>query len=239
MAVTCPESTRDRRAVAVGRLARTRTRCRDVLYGLSSRRAAGSSNIEIRATHEPLTWNLVSVDVRFGRCDEGGSFAVIDRPDGVRLRLWSYDRKFAVPHDIAHFVAERVFGLDGGVWGSIAAGAVLESMEVLSGRLRHDRRARSEAVLRRNRDQIGLAEVLADVVHRGLDQDERMIGRNLREAWGVFRADPCPFPASQAVEAVAELRGIGEKWLKLPPDALLPLRWRIDGARAGSRGYTS
>lgn len=173
-----------------------------------------------------------AMEVQFGRVVDGGSFALIDRPDGVRLRLWSYDRKFAVPHDIAHFVAERAFGLDGGIWGSIAEGAVFESMEVVSGRLRHDRRKRSDAVLRKNKDQIGIAEVLAGVVHQGLEHDEHRIGRELTEAWGVFRADPCPFPRSQAVEAVAELRTIGEQWIKLPADVMMTLTWLFEGKRA-------
>lgn len=165
------------------------------------------------------------MDVRFSKRPGGGSVALIDRPDGVRLRLSSYDRKYVVPHDLAHFVAERAFRIHGGLWGSIAAGALLDSMELVSGRLRHDRKARSETVLRANAKEFGMAEVLAGVVHLGVDQDDRTIGRALRDAWGAFRAEPCPVPAERAVAAVAELRTLGARFAALGPAATLPLTW--------------
>lgn len=168
---------------------------------------------------------MQDMDVRFGKRPGGGSVALIDRPDGVQLRLRSYDRKHAVPHDLAHFVAERAFRLHGGLWGSIAAGAMLDSLDVVSGRLRHDRRARSEQVLRANAAEFGMAEVLAGVVHLGVDQDDRTVARELAAAWGVFHAGPCPVPASRAVDAVAELRALGRQFVALHPDATLPLTW--------------
>lgn len=63
------------------------------------------------------------MNIEFAKRRGGGSIALIDRPDGVRLRLSSYDRKSAVPHDVAHRVAERAFRLGGDLWGSIAVGA--------------------------------------------------------------------------------------------------------------------
>lgn len=113
------------------------------------------------------------MDVRFSRSPHGGSVALIDRSDGLTLRMWSYDRKHSVPHDLAHFVAERAFVLPQGVWGSIAAGAVFRSMEVVSGRCRHDSHARSAAVIAENAGHIGLAEIVAGVVHRGLTSTEQ------------------------------------------------------------------
>lgn len=42
---------------------------------------------------------------------------------------------------------------------------------------------------------------------------------------GVFRAGPCPVPASRAVDAVAELRVLGRQFVALHADATLPLTW--------------
>lgn len=70
-----------------------------------------------------------------------------------------------------------------------------------------------------------MAEVLSGVVHLGLDQDDRAIGRALRDAWGAFRSEPCPVPAERAVAAVAELRALGTRFAALPPDGTLPLTW--------------
>jgi hypothetical protein len=168
---------------------------------------------------------LPGVEVQFSKRPGGGSVALIERPDGVRLRLNSYDRKYAIPHDLAHFVAERAFRIHGGLWGSIAAGAMLDSLEVVSGRLRHDRRARSEKVLRTNAKEFAMAEVLSGVVHLGVDQDDRTIGRALRDAWGAFRSEPCPVPPERAVAAVAELRALGVRFAALAADGTLPLTW--------------
>lgn len=165
------------------------------------------------------------MEVRFSKRPGGGSVALIERPDGVTLRLNSYDRKHAVPHDLAHFVAERAFRIHGGLWGSIAAGAMLGSMEVVSGRLRHDRKARSEKMLRTNAEEFGMAEVLSGVVHLGVDQDDRTIGRALRDAWGAFRSEPCPVPPERAVAAVAELRSLGDRFAALDAGGTLPLTW--------------
>ncbi len=167
------------------------------------------------------------MDVQFSKRPDGGSSALIDRPDGVQLRLSSYDRKYAEPHDLAHFVAERAFRIHGGLWGSIAAGAMLDSLEVVSGRLRHDRKARSEKVLRANAKEFGMAEVLAGVVHLGVDQDDRTIGRVLHDTWGAFRSEPCPIPAERAVAAVAELRALGTRFATMAPDGTLPLTWPV------------
>lgn len=59
-------------------------------------------------------------------------------------------------------------------------------------------------------------------MHLGVDQDDRTIGRALRDAWGVNRCEPCPVPPERAVAAVAELRSLGAR---LAADGTLPLTW--------------
>src|SRR5258707_909697 len=72
--------------------------------------------------------------VEFARRAGGGSLATIERPDGIRLLLTSYDRTNSVPHDLAHFVTERDLGLQRGLWGSIASGALFDSLQILAGK---------------------------------------------------------------------------------------------------------
>ncbi len=139
----------------------------------------------------------------------------------------SYDRKHSVPHDLAHFVAERAFVLPQGVWGSIAAGAVFRSMEVVSGRSRHDSRARSAAVIAENACHIGLAEIVAGVVHRGLDLTRAGAELELRCGWGAVREGPCPLPMPVLHEAMAELRQLAQRWQLLPDDGQLRMQWVI------------
>jgi hypothetical protein len=144
--------------------------------------------------------------VTFTRAASGSTLAVIRRGDGVVLELPGYDRRHRTPHDLAHAVTERELGLAGGLFGSIAGGAVFANMRVVGGRPRHDAAARSRRLLRANRATLGTAEVLAGVVH---DAAEHGTGdaapAAARRAWAAFNADPFPWAAEQVTGAVWRL----------------------------------
>ncbi|GAA4552887.1 hypothetical protein [Pseudonocardia xishanensis] len=168
--------------------------------------------------------------VEFARRRGGGSVATITRSDGVRLRLSSYDRKHAVPHDLAHFVTEQQLGMADGLFGSIAEGAVFDSLEVLAGRRAA---VRSDAVRRRNAAGLALAEMLVGAVHLGLDGPDRAVVTSLARAWGSVRQGPCPYPEPARLAAIRELRRAGERFAALGPEEVLPLHW--SGQPAGGR----
>jgi hypothetical protein len=71
--------------------------------------------------------------VTIARTATGSTRATIRRDDGVVLELPGYDRKFRVPHDLAHAVTERALGMSRGVFGSIAGGGVFDNMRVVAG----------------------------------------------------------------------------------------------------------
>ena len=189
----------------------------------------------------------------FAKRPGGGSVATITRPDGVRLRLTSYDRKYVVPHDLAHFATEQQLRMADGLWGSIAAGAVFDSVEVLSGTRAG---VRSDAVRQRNAAGLALAEVLVGVVHGavngavnravngGVDGTvpaaDRAVVAQLASAWGSVRQGPCPYPEAHRLAAVRELRSLGERFAALGPDEVLALRWpggpEARGGRSGTGG---
>ncbi|HZB49589.1 MAG TPA: hypothetical protein VE547_10890 [Mycobacteriales bacterium] len=169
--------------------------------------------------------------VTFTRQVGGGSTAEFVRPDGVTVRMRSYDRKHAIPHDLAHLVAERAFRVQRGVWGSLAAGALFGSVEVVAGRRRHDDRIRSAALLKANKAEIDIAELLAYVVQQGVDQDRPTAARALAAAWGSRRTGPPPWPADVLPRAVDELRALGEQWARLPVDGTLAVDWPLPARR--------
>lgn len=162
--------------------------------------------------------------VVFERDETRRYWSQVHRDDGVVLLLPGYDRKWRVPHDLAHFATERELGLTGGVFGSIAAGAVFANMTVLSGRPRHDAKRRSARVFRENGRAIGTAEVLAGAVHEAV---ERQVLRGLtaraREAWGVLHEEPFPYLPAQLRTAAEVLAELAQRWAG---HRLLEVDWR-------------
>lgn len=163
--------------------------------------------------------------IEFAKRNGGGSLATIDRPDGVRLLLTSYDRANTVPHDLAHFVTERNLGLRCGLWGSIASGALFDSLQIISGKRRHDDAARSQGVRRANADELAFAEVLVGAVHRGMHLSDTAASREIERAWSSVRDSPCPFPPDRRIIAVVELRRLGRLFGELDASRTLPLDW--------------
>lgn len=176
---------------------------------------------------------MTAVHVEFSRRPDGGSLALITRDDGVRLRLRSYDRTGEVPHDAVHLVGERALGLDRGLWGSLCAGALFDSVEVVDGRQRHDRQQRSAAIRRDNAAQLRLAETVVGVLQRCLDRDGPATKAALDEAWGITEPGPAPFTAARAAVAVRELRDLRERWRGLGPEATISYAW--PAPRSGRR----
>ncbi|TDV47055.1 hypothetical protein [Actinophytocola oryzae] len=139
--------------------------------------------------------------------------SLVYRDDGVVLVLPGYDRKWRVPHDLAHFATERELRLTDGVWGSIAAGGVFANMQVVAGRKRHDARQRSERVLKANSRSLAIAEVLAGVVHDAVEhRDRRELYQRACGAWGVLHEEPFPFPAHALTAAADTLEELAARW---------------------------
>jgi hypothetical protein len=168
------------------------------------------------------------MQVHFHRVDDrGGYAALIRRNDGQTVRLPGLDGRYRVPHDLAHFVTEREFGLTGGVFGCIAAGAMFTNMAVVGGRPRYDAASRSRAVLRRNAVELGLAECVSGVVHEAIESQLPVsVGyRRLQEAWGVQRSGVCAYQPADFQRALDVLGGLGARWRSLRTGEVLALKW--------------
>jgi hypothetical protein len=181
--------------------------------------------------------------VRFTRAASGSTVATIHRRDGVVVELPGFDRKHRVPHDLAHVITERELGLSGGVFGSIASGAMFSNMRVVQGRPRHDAVERSKRLLDGNRRVLGLAEVMAGVVH---DAVEHGTGHGAfaeaRRIWAIFSADPFPWTDRHVTDAVqlltaltADYRRAGEVEVTWP-DTLSNQVPSRPGIQRGRRG---
>jgi hypothetical protein len=177
--------------------------------------------------------------VQFVRGDQfAGYAALILREDGLTVRLPGYDRNSRVPHDLAHFVAEREFRLGRGVFGCIAAGAMFSNMTLVDGRPRYDTQARSRAVLKANAAELTLAECLSGVVHDAVESDLELptAYRRLRESWDVLRSGPCPYRPSDLRRVLDVLGQLAERWQALGPGEKLALRWEMPAETAAGSG---
>lgn len=142
--------------------------------------------------------------VTIARTGRGSTVATIHRRDGVVLELPGYDRKFRVPHDLAHAVTERELGLSRGVFGSIASGGMFDNMRVLTGHPRHDAAARSRRLLTANKRELGMAELMAGAVHHAVEGSGDPIAE-ARRSWAILTPDPFPWPDTRLRTALETL----------------------------------
>jgi hypothetical protein len=180
--------------------------------------------------------------ITFVRALSGSILATVRRGDGVVLELPGYDRKYRVPHDLAHAVTERELGMSGGVFGSIAGGGVFDNMRVVSGRPRHDAAERSKRLLIANKQTLGIAEVLAGVVHDAVEHGEKGTLDRARRSWGIFTPEPFPWTGQEMAAAVnllaesaVELEALGKLTFTWP-DRLTSTVPVPASAKRGRRG---
>lgn len=154
-----------------------------------------------------------------------GTRTVLHRADHVTVELTSYDRKWRVPHDLAHAVTERELRMSGGVFGCLAAGALYDSAKVVAGRVRYDARERSRRLLAAHAGEIAVAETLSGVVHHAVEHGERVTYRQAAEAWGVLREEPFPYTEMDVQRATSTLTRLADAWTHLPPHEGLRFDW--------------
>jgi hypothetical protein len=174
------------------------------------------------------------VRVTFTRLTANGLHSIrVVRDDGVVLSVNGYSRKGYIPHDMQHFVAERSFGVTNGFWGSIADGALFQSVQVVEGRLRHDAWAKSKALIKANTEGFRFAEVVAGpayiAVERGWDLETAF--KALGRAWGIFSAEPVPYDRDVLAGAITAFGDARQEWEATPIGGDVALTWRQPSRR--------
>jgi hypothetical protein len=173
----------------------------------------------------------------------GSTLTTLTRRDGVVVELTGSDKKHRVPHDLAHFAAECHLRLAGGVFGSIAGGGMFAEVRVTGGRPRHDAAARSRRLLAANKRTLGLAEIMADVVHDAVEHGrEPAAPAEARRLWASLGTGPFRWTDDQvtaAVRCLAELTSayrrdgvVAADW----PDSLVSPVPPPSGVERGRRG---
>ena len=174
------------------------------------------------------------------RPDHQRAYALVERDDGVRYRLYGGTDPFPgpqLPHDLRHLIVERELGITDGIWAGIAAGVVFGSMRHVSGRRPPHADERSRELIRTFREQGLRAELLADLVesvavldHPTATQIRRLAGTKL-----AVLPDAEVDPAAIATAATA-MQVEASRWARLRVGEELSYQWPPEPRRARTGG---
>jgi hypothetical protein len=168
------------------------------------------------------------------RVDAHRYSTIVERDDGVRLRVPGYGFMRALPHDLAHCVVEERLGLDRGFWGSVADGAEFGGMERLEGRRKPHAAVRAQAISKSNVDYLGEAERLVacfeKIVEGNLDLVPQLAGAQLREASATVRHRERRITQSDVAKVCAAWRTMQARWHDLPIGQSICVEWHCKGA---------
>jgi hypothetical protein len=178
------------------------------------------------------------MEITFTKTGERTYEILVLRDDGLTLRVRTPDKPLKIPHDMAHYVVEREMNFERGFWGSIAAGAVFSTMQVVSGRQPPHAAERSVALIKASYREQAVAElyvaVLQSVAREGKEQDRRYVSSCLDEVWRPFRWLRPPVTTEDAVRVCRALREAESLWTALPIGESIKVIW----ASAQRKGMT-
>lgn len=179
------------------------------------------------------------MEITFTKTGERTYEVVVRRDDGVTLRVRTPDKPLKIPHDMVHYVVERELNMGGGFWGSIAAGAVFGTVQVVSGRQPPHAAERSAALIKASYREQAAAElyvaVLQTVVRDGVERDWRLVCSRLDEVWRPFRRPRPHVSAEDALRVCRALRDAEERWLALPVGESVEVTWPTAQRKGASR----
>jgi hypothetical protein len=170
------------------------------------------------------------IPIDFTKQPGGRYFSVLHRADGVAVHLegGSYNRiggsTGRVPHDIAHLVVEELLGLTAGLWGTLAAGGIVQNATFTGGRKPPHAQRRARAITDRAGESLRQAEILvravADVSLEPAIPDLHALRERVGDRW---------WPPTATVEAYraacAGLQEAAARWDGLPESQTLRLTW--------------
>ena len=167
--------------------------------------------------------------ITFTRGEQSTYTTTALRDDSVLLHVPGGDRKFSLPHDVAHYIVERELGLNCGFWGRVARGAIYPGMKVLSGRQPPHAAERSRLVIREAPQQGVEAEVLVGVLlhimHESLESTETAVRALLSREWRPSKPERRSPDMEEVRGACAALREAERQWQGLDVGQCLTVTW--------------
>ena len=170
------------------------------------------------------------IPIDFHKGPRGRYHSVLHRVDGVSVRLegGSYNRIRGevgrVPHDIAHLIVEGAFGLGSGLWGTLAAGGLVQNAKLAGGRKPPHAERRAWAITDRAGESLRQAEILvravADASLDGGRSDMHAFHARVGARWS------SPSITTDALKrACVDLHDAANRWDALDEGSELRLTW--------------
>lgn len=177
--------------------------------------------------------------ITFTKTGERTYEVVVRRDDGVTLRVRTPDKPLKIPHDMVHYVVERELSMRRGFWGSIAAGAVFGTVQIVSGRQPPHAAEQSAALIKASYREQAAAELYVAVMQRVTieckEQDWRYVNSCLDEVWRPFRWPRPTVTAEDAVRVCRALREAEGRWLALPVGQSVEVTWAAARRKGAAR----
>lgn len=164
------------------------------------------------------------------RLDERRYETRITRSDGVVFLVKGVGHMGVIPHDLAHFVVEQALGIRRGFWGSVADGAVFDSLTHVAGRRRPHAARRSKDVWKANATALTEVEILVGLFDRafadGLGADSPDLRDRLRRyTWTPPGESPRQVTDAQIQAVCAGWTRLQRAWNALEVGNTLDLDW--------------
>jgi hypothetical protein len=170
------------------------------------------------------------VPIEFHKRPRGRYHSVLHRRDGVSVRLegGSHNRiggaVARVPHDIAHLIVEDALALRMGLWGTLAAGGIVQNATFAGGRRPPHAARQARAITDRAGESLRQAEILvravADASLDGRTRDAQALRGRVGARWWT------PSGTADALErACTDIREAARRWDGLTDGSVLRLTW--------------
>jgi len=160
--------------------------------------------------------------------DHERAYALVERDDGAVYRLYGGQAGPRLPRDIMHFVVERELHIPDGIWGGIAAGIIVDTMQHVSGRRPPRGRERSSELPASFRQRGLRAELLANFVEcvAGLNHPSNIQIMNLAATQLAVLPDAgADVDPAQVAAAAQALQVEAARWARLRVGEELSYEW--------------
>ena len=161
--------------------------------------------------------------ITFHREPLGRYHSTFTRPDGATLKLQggSYNKLgggVRVPHDIAHLLCEQAFGLERGLWGTLAAGGLVQNAEFVGGKKPPHAEKKAWAITDAAGETLRQSEVVVRAVADALAERRPV---HTGERWAV------PITHAQVQLMGEQLRNSAARWNQGPEGGTLEMTWKL------------